>query len=264
MSKLSLLTTGLLAISLTACIPSPSPKSAADDTDSAQGASSHVLVLRTYQVPAGEAVAIRRTLDALFRVKSEQVIPARIEVLPDQQLAVYATEATHQSVATVLTQLKPSVKTKPLQAKISYWLVLAQPTENSAEPIGGLVEVKAALDQITQQHGALQFELLERLELTSVQRPLGSAGHVDPATVRGNLFVVDQEINQQQDCSELKLSIQKIRNASAELNSKLPNDYLLSTRLTATQPDQLLVIGSNASDIAKGQYLYAIVRIQQQ
>lgn len=263
MSKLSLFTIGLLAFGLTACSPAPTLQFDASPTES-QDAVHGELLLRTYQVPQGEADAISQSLDALFRVKNDQVILARVEVLPNQQLAVYATASTHQSVAEVLAQLKPSVKTKPLQAKISYWLVLAKPAENSVEPTGGLLEVKAALNQITQQHGALQFELLERLELTSVQRRLGSAGHVDPATVRGSLFVVEQEINQQKDSSELKLSIQKIRSASDELNSKLPNDYLLSTRLTATQPDQLLVVGSNASDIAKGQYLYTIVRIQQQ
>ena len=159
MPKLSLFTIGLLAISLAACIPAPSSSSAAGETKATQQAADSVLLLRTYQVPVGEAVAIRRTLDSLFRVKSEQVLPARVEVLPDQQLAVYATEATHQSVAAVLAQLKPSVKTKPLQAKISYWLVLAKPVENSTEPTGGLLEVKAALNQITLQHGTLQFEL---------------------------------------------------------------------------------------------------------
>jgi hypothetical protein len=223
-----------------------------------------VLILRTYQVPAGEAHAVRRTLDSLFRVKSEQVSPARVEVLPDQQLAVYATEAIHQTVAAVLAQLKPSVKAKPLQAKISYWLVLAQPAENPIEPTAGLIEVKAALNQITQQHSILQFELLERLELTSVQRTQGSTEHSEDALVRGSMFTISQQMTQQSDSSQLQLSIQKNRNLSAEFNRKLPNEFLLNTKLIADQPDQLLVVGSNASDIAKGQYLYTIVRIQQQ
>jgi hypothetical protein len=263
MFKLSLCTTGLLAFTLTACSPAPTLNFDTAGTAS-QHAASPELLLRTYQVPEGEADSIRRTLDALFRVKSEQVTPARVEVFPDQQLAVYATEATHQSVAAVLAQLKPSVTIKPAMAKISYWLVLAKPETQAAEPTGGLLEVKAALKQISQQHGALQFELLERLELTSLQLSKGSTGPIDPATVRGSLFMINQELRQQDGSAELNLSIQKIRNVSAELNSKLPNDYLLNTRLTATQPDQLLVIGSTASDIAKGQYLYAIVRIQQQ
>jgi hypothetical protein len=263
MPKLSLLTSGLLAFSLTACIPAPTPKSDAGGTES-DSATSIVLLLRTYQVPEGEAHAVRRTLDSLFRVKSEQVSPARVEVLPDQQLAVYATEATHQTVAAVLAQLKPSVKAKPLQAKISYWLVLAQPAENPIEPTAGLIEVKAALNQITQQHGTLQFELLERLELTSVQRTYASSGVIEPATVEGSMFSISQEMSQQNDGVQVQLSIQKNRVVAAELRSKLPNNYLLNTKLIADQPDQLLVVGSNASDIAKGQYLYTIVRIQQQ
>lgn len=264
MPKLSLLTTCLLAFSLTACIPSPSPKSSADKTESAQEVTDSILLLRTYQVPTGEAQAIRKTLDSLFRVKSDQVIPAKVEVLPDQQLAVYATEATHQSVAAVLAQLKPSVKTKPLQAKISYWLVLAQPQDKPAEPTSGLIEVKAALNQISQQHGALQFELLERLELTSLQRTYAIPGASELATVRGSMFSISQEMTQLNDSVQVQLNIQKNRGLSAALQSKLPNEYFLNTKLTADQPDQLLVVGSNASDIAKGQYLYTIVRIQQQ
>lgn len=264
MSKLSLLTIGLLAFSLTACIPSTTPKSGAGEAESTQEAADSPLLLRTYQVPEGEAAAIRRTLDSLFRVKSEQVIPARVEVLPDQQLAVYATDATHQSVAAVLAKLKPSVKPKPLQAKISYWLVLAQPADTPAEPTAGLVEVKAALNQIIQQHGNLQFELLERMELTSLQRTHAIPGASELATVRGSMFSISQEMTQLNDSVQVQLNIQKNRGIAAELQSKLPNEFFLNTRLTADQPDQLLVVGSNASDIAKGQYLYTIVRIQQQ
>lgn len=262
MSKLTAFTIGLLALSLTAC--NPAQKSALAGAEPLPVTASSSLVLRTYQVPAGDAQAVRSTLNSLFRVNSEQVIPARVDVLPDQQLAVYATEITHQSVATVLAQLKPAVKTKAMQAKISYWLVLAQPDANPQLPGAGLTEIKAALHQISQQHGSLQFELLERLELTSVQRTKNNAGSVERAIVRGSMFVISQEITQSGDGSQLQLAIEKNRKISAELSTKLPNDFQLNTNLTADQPDQLLVVGSNASDIAKGQYLYTIVRIQQQ
>ncbi|MBU1436560.1 MAG: hypothetical protein KKF79_04280 [Gammaproteobacteria bacterium] len=262
MSKLASFTIGLLAFSLTAC--NPAQKSDLAAAGSEEITSSNSLILRTYQVPAGDAQAVRSSLNALFRVKSDQVVPARVEVLPDQQLAVYASEITHQSVAAVLAQLKSAVKTKQVQAKISYWMVLAQPDANPQMPAAGLTEIKAALNQISQQHGSLQFELLERLELTSVQRTKNFGGSKEQAIVRGSMFVISQELIQVGDGSQLQLAIQRNHKIPAELNSKLPGDFLLDTNLTADQPDQLLVVGSNASDIAKGQYLYTIVRIQQQ
>lgn len=260
MTQLSVWTSSLLLLSLTACMPSPTLKldAVAEQTTAAQG-----LILRTYQVPAGDAPEVRRTLKALFDVKNEQVMPARVEVLPDQQLAVYATESTHESVAAVLAQLKAAVPQPLQQVKMSYWLVLAQPNEQPTTPAAALTEINAALAQISQQHGSMQFELLERLELTSTQTPAGRAGLAEEAMARGSMFAITQEVLKDNNNLVLKIGIQKNRDAPAELHRKLPHDFFFKTSLAAFEPNQLLVIGSNASDIAKGQYLYTIVRMQQ-
>lgn len=262
----------LLGCTLTACEPTAPQNTAVAEP----------MLLRTYQVPAGDAYALRSSLDSLFRVKNEQVIPARVEVLPDQQLAVYASESTHLSVAQVLAQLKPAVPSAQAQVKVNYWLVLATvnpanlaktdsvtktdstATTQSPAVATPLGQIQAALTQIQQQHGAMQFELLERLELTSLQQPKHRAALEDDAMMEGRLFQVQQEFLTQDAGAQLQLKIAKNSRFPAVLSNKLPGDFMLKTTLKIDQPEQLLVIGANASNIETGQYLYTIVQTTQQ
>lgn len=186
---------------------------------------------------------------------------AKVDVLPDQQLVVYASEATQASVAAMLTTLKatvPETAHKQPQYKVSYWLVSAKTSQNAAAELpANLTEVHNALQQINQQQGKLRFELLEHLQLASTE-------HVE-AVLSGSVLRVQQRLGTERNGSTIAhVLLEKQLNLPAELRRKLPDGYRLSTSLTVQQPDRLLVVGANAGDSSQGEYLYCIIRISPQ
>lgn len=248
MPKFLLFSSLLLSLVLTACSPAP-------------GAKEPELVLRTYQLPPEQADAIRSTLKTLFSVKDDQPVRAKVDVLPDQQLVVYASEATQASVAAMLKTLKataPAAAIAQPQYKVSYWLVSAKASQNAAAELpANLTDVHQALQQINQQQGKLQFELLEQLQLASTE-------HAD-AVLSGSVLRVQQRLGTERNGSTIAhVLLEKQLNLPAELRRKLPDGYRLDTSLTVQQPDQLLVIGANAGDSSQGEYLYCIIRISTQ
>jgi hypothetical protein len=250
MPKFVLLTALLLSLGLTACGPAP-----------ALDAKETELVLRTYQLPPEQTDAVRSTLKSLFSVKDDQPVRAKVDVLPDQQLVVYASEATQASVAAMLKTLKatvPATSNPQPQYKVSYWLVSAKASQNAAAELpANLTEVHQALQQINQQQGKLQFELLEQLQLASSE-------HAE-AVLSGSVLRVQQRLGAERNGSTIAhVLLEKQLNLPAELRRKLPDGYRLDTSLTVQQPDQLLVIGANAGDSSQGEYLYCIIRISTQ
>jgi hypothetical protein len=198
MTRASLL---LLAL-LFACRPTQdAPRACGDCQIGSASASYPVILLRTYQVPAGQEKLVERLLDGttsypVSTVSAQgiqtQFVNPRPHFTGNGYFVLSAPESIHEGVRQLLAELGKH-GAPPAQPSIdaTYWLVLGWPGKDAALP-ERLGEIAPALKTLGSL-GPMRFELLERLELVALDgqeaRTTGQAVHIKQTASRdGSMF----------------------------------------------------------------------------
>lgn len=143
----------------------------------APDAAKQALVMKTYEVPGGYGQQVKSVLSSAFYGVKDHV-GARAVVGPDGQLVVVGPAGLHEGVQALLATMKDKpAATPPPTFGMRTWLVLGSPTGGEGHRRGALKSAGAALDALEKAQGAMDFWLLERLDV----QVLGD----DRAEVRG-------------------------------------------------------------------------------
>lgn len=237
----------VVTLGLSACQPA---------TTATTEASAKPLLVKAYTLPAGQERNIASSVERLFNDKKSKA-NAAAELLPNNQLLIYADEYIHASVAATLAGLAPMPADKATQVTGEYWFVVGKPQSAGAESTelaGTLAPLQTVLGEINQQFGAQQFRLLERLQLRGAER--------SPLSIKGARFDVRQTITatapQLMSTVQVSQSMSSVRGSQSRVMSG--NYNLLDTELLADSSDQWLVVGSSALPESPDEFLYIIAR----
>lgn len=195
-------------------------------------------VVQTYAVPEHAKSDI---LEAVNRVltASEKKTVGQASLLPNNKLLVVAPEAIQQELAKVLQELQnlPAPKHNMLQSQ--YWVLQARPRTNE-QASNTIPELNDALAAIEKAQGPLQFQLLERLEVTTVN------GH--RAEIKGRHAAIEQNLDWTETAVAGSLTVQNGRGELA-LNTDI-----------SLPPGKTLVLGMMASPSEPDTSLYYVAR----
>ncbi len=150
------------------------------------------LILRAYEVPRQGAPQLRRALADLFFFGSGGANPGKsigkVDVAPDGKLMVLAPESVHAGVKSLIESTSTTAPKPISTATLTYWVVLGTPGKSVNPPTAGLADVSAALSEIEKHDGPMSFELLEKLDSTSLSGEEGDVKGRDTAVYqRGSL-----------------------------------------------------------------------------
>lgn len=202
MNKLALLA-GLLLALAAGC--KKAPKSAAVAVPDGQPLAH---VLKTYEIPPGHA----KSLERLLRGNSypiqivtkdgaqTQFVRLNPQFTRSGFFVLSAPETIHAGVAEILAKVAASKPTEgPPSLEVTYWLVLAWPTDKGeAEVPADLAVIGKQLAETTEL-GPRRFELLERLDITALDGEEGKT--------HGQYGIVRHTASSVGDAVELRLDI---------------------------------------------------------
>lgn len=147
-----------------------------------------VAELRTYTVPQGFENEIRSMLRSALGTEESRI--GRVSVGPGGKLVVVAPAPIHRGIRQLIDELGDVENAPPPKpVTLTYWMVAGRPgsgATGSYEVVGprALDEVRSALEGIAASQGAMEFELIERLELVSIGE--------DTASISGRQTGIDQ------------------------------------------------------------------------
>ena len=142
--------------------------------------------LQVYDVPAGTVREMRSALNGVLGNKeNSETALGRVSVTPDGRLMVLAPERIQAGVKSMVEQIAKKAGVAPARVETTFWIVVGK-RDGKGELPPGLVEIKAALDEVAKTQGPMQFRLLELLKLATLSGETGS--------VRGESGVVKQEM----------------------------------------------------------------------
>ena len=133
------------------------------------------LVLRSYDVPAGQAQQTESVLSSVLSGTKNDEITARVEISPNGQLLVLGPPGVHRGVTDFLDKM---AQRKPLPPpptiEMQYWLGVGQRADQT-ELGSGLDAVAPALETIAGAQGPMRFDKLESMRLRSLSDERGEA-----------------------------------------------------------------------------------------
>lgn len=185
--------------------------------------------LRTYSVPHGFENEVRSMLRTALGTDESRV--GRASLGPAGKLLVVAPPGVQEGVAELIRELAEleSAPPTPVPVTMTFWLIVGDPSVTLDADSGysvkgrGLDDIAPALEQISQTQGAQEFELLERLRLSSTGD--------DWARVRGLHAQIEQRAAAVQDSIVADLRL-------------LMRQYSLSTQVKL-KPGQFVVLGQS-------------------
>jgi hypothetical protein len=187
------------------------------------GPSDH-LELRNYQVPEIYQSEIRSTLQSVLRSRADEPI-GRVSELPGGKLAVLAPASVHEGIENLLKDFADAEGLAAGRESISldYWFLVGRPLNGNAGT--GLDDrrisaIRPALDRIREVDGPLEFRLIEKINLISMQ------GH--SATAQGRFAQVHHRASAIGDAAVAEVTIQYFNHSHRlESNITLEQDQIL-------------------------------------
>ncbi|HEY6177580.1 MAG TPA: hypothetical protein VIX73_24150 [Kofleriaceae bacterium] len=198
----------LLALLFACRSPQDAPRACGECQIGSASANYPVILLRTYQVPAGQEKLVERLLDGttsypVSTVSAQgnqtQFVNPRPHFTGNGYFVLSAPETIHDGVRQLLDELAKH-GAPPAQPSIdaTYWLVLGWPSKDAviSERLGDVAPALKTLGNL----GPMRFELLERLELVALDgqeaRTTGQVVHIKQTASRdGNMFQLRVEVN---------------------------------------------------------------------
>ena len=179
------------------------------------------LLLKSYEVPAGDALQAERVLHTVFdRLKDK--VAAQSSVTPDGQLLVIASKGVHQGVEEFLSKMaKREPQPPPPTIQLDYWFVVGQKS-NEIAIAADLQSIAPALEAVVGANGPMRFDKLEGTRLSTLSDMRGEANGVYSTLEQRASFIGGKVI--------------------ADLNIALRGGSKIETRLSLT-PDKLIVLG---------------------
>ncbi len=168
------------------------------DARSSPTAPGEGMVLRTFEVPAGQAQRIRGVLMQVLWIGSEgkdaQKYVGRADVTPDGRLLVLATPELQEGVKALVDSLAKNPPKEPESVTLTYWVVTGVPGSEQTKPLPE--EVQPALAEVRKADGAQDFSLVERLSVSSLAAERGTLNGRDTSveqwvTSSGNELTAD-------------------------------------------------------------------------
>jgi hypothetical protein len=147
------------------------------------------LVLRTYDVPAGQAQRLRSALKEVLWFgsdgKDSNKWVGRVDVGPDGRLIVLASESVHEGVKALVASVAANPVKEAESVTLTYWIVNATPgQEGQTMP----AELEPALAEVKKTEGPQGFSLVEKLSVTSLS---GERGMVNGRDTSVDQFVTN-------------------------------------------------------------------------
>lgn len=134
------------------------------------------LVLRTYDVPAGQAQRLRSALKEVLWFgsdgKDSNKWVGRVDVGPDGRLIVLASESVHEGVKALVASVAANPVKEPESVTLTYWVVNATPGQEQSQPVPA--ELEAALAEVKKAEGPQGFSLVEKLSVSSLSGERGA------------------------------------------------------------------------------------------
>ena len=199
--------------------------------------------LKTYSVPHGFESEVRSMLRTALGTDENRV--GRASLGPAGKLLVVAPPGVQEGVAALIRELGEldSPPPPPIPVNMTFWLVVGEPLDPATMKSGeysvkghNLGDVAPALEQISQTQGPQEFELLERLRLSSTGD--------DWARVRGLHVQIEQRASAVQDSVVADLRI-------------LMQQYSLNTQVKL-RPGQFVVLGQSGYEQGELALYYVI------
>lgn len=191
-------------------------------------------VLKTYEIPPGHARSLERLLRGTsypIQVVTEggaqtQFVRLNPQFTGGEFFVLSAPESIHAGVKEVLAKVAASKSVEASRSlEVTYWLVLAWPATGAEAPMPPELQSIGETLGSTAELGPRRFELLERLEITTLD---GEEGKTN-----GQYGVVRHTASMVGDGVELRLSINIMGGRK---------DAGLETAVNL-RPDQLAVLG---------------------
>jgi hypothetical protein len=194
------------------------------------------LVLKAYEVPRQGAPQLRRALADLFFFGSAGGTPStsigKVDVAPDGQLMVLAPESVHAGVRALIDSTFTAAPKPISTVTLTYWVVMGTSGKTVNPLTAGLADVSAALSEIEKHDGPMSFELIEKIDATSLSGEEADVkGRATAVTQRGTLvdglFTGMVRINHPPQSMNTQVRIatnQLVVLASSGLAGKTPDD----------------------------------------
>lgn len=210
----------LLLALLLACRPAQeAPRACVECQSGSATAAYPAIVLRTYQVPAGQDKLVERLLDGTTSypvsvVSAQGVQTQFVHPTPhftgNGYFVLGAPETIQQGVRQLLDELARHPGA-PAQSSVdtTYWLVLGWPAKDTAIS-ERLADVAPALKTMS-NFGAMRFELLERIELVALDGEQAHAG--------GQTAHVKQTASRDRNAMELRVEVSASGDTPATLET---------------------------------------------
>lgn len=133
------------------------------------------LVLRTYDVPAGQAQRLRAALKEVLWFgsdgKDSNKWVGRVDVGPDGRLIVLASEPVHEGVKALVASVAANPIKEPEAVTLTYWVINATPGQEQSQPMPA--DLEPALAEVKKADGPQAFSLVEKLSVTSLSAERG-------------------------------------------------------------------------------------------
>ena len=146
----------------------------------AEAAASETLEMRVYTVPKGQSQEVQSMLKSALVWGDNPV--GRVSAGPGDTLVVVAPAQIHAGVAGLVSELaKVDSKPELKQVTVEYWMIVGRPIDSPPSEgyaVSGdsrLTAVEPALEAIVGTQGPMEFSLMERVQITTLNSDHGRA-----------------------------------------------------------------------------------------
>jgi hypothetical protein len=181
--------------------------------------------MRTYRAPEGmSARRFRDTLSGSLTTGEQKLGTA--SKLSDDSVLVTAPASVHEGIEDLVREMArrgaAEPEPAPATATIGYWFLLGRPREGGGVDVASPTlerddEIRRVLDEIVGTQGGMEFELLERLQLKS----LDNGTH---AAIRGRRIAAEQRVMEHggdERLADIKITIFGPRGVRHTLESRI-------------------------------------------
>lgn len=134
------------------------------------------MVLRTFEVPAGQGQRVRGVLMQVLSLgadgKDAPKYAGRADVTPDGRLLVLASPEVQEGVKALVDSLSKNPPKDAEAVTLTYWVVTSAPGVEQTAPVPP--ELEPALAEVRKAEGAQNFTLVEKLSVTSLSGERGA------------------------------------------------------------------------------------------
>jgi hypothetical protein len=166
-----------------------------DNNGGASSGAPTMMVLRAYDVPAGQSQELRNIVSSLMYAGENVPRLGNVVVAPTGQLLVSAPATFHEGVRELLSAVKSAPQEAPKAITIDYWIVRGAPGETK---VGDDVP-KAAASALEQMGGGMSLSLWDHTRITSMtneraQVERRGANFKQTVSVQGDAAMADLDI----------------------------------------------------------------------